>query len=204
MMLLAITYDNLKLLDRLLEFEETNGRANSRGRGSGWKRMEPSPYGSSHDDDNDSEEFPRFMTPLLLATQCGLYETVEYLLNRGHTLDRPHPPRCTCDERCAAAAKRGEVVTDGCERLNAYWAISNPAFICTTSTISDPVLWCFQLRDELLRCGSEEQVYKGTYTSMAEQVHIERQRLFRKRIKNPKILCPTGNFSRQIFWLTIL
>jgi len=173
-MLLAITYDNLKLLDRLLEFEETNGKAKIHGRGSGWKIMESNTYRASDDnDDNDSEEFPRFMTPLLLATQCGLYEIVEYLLNRGHTLERPHPPRCTCDERCAALAKRGEVVTDGCERLNAYWAISNPTFICTTSTSADPVLRCFQLRDELMRCGSEEQVYKATYTSMAEQVSLK-------------------------------
>ncbi|XP_025208592.1 short transient receptor potential channel 6-like [Melanaphis sacchari] len=171
--LLAITYDNLKLLDRLLEFEETNGRGKkSRGKVSGgWKRIASGTGGNdAADDDDDSEEFPRFMTPLLLATQCGLYETVEYLLNRGHTLDRPHTPRCTCDERCAAAAVRGEVVTDGCERLNAYWAISNPTFICTTSTRSDPVLRCFQLHDELLQCGSEEQVYKAAYTSMAEQV----------------------------------
>lgn len=170
-MLLAITYDNLKLLDRLLEFDETNGKAKIHDRGSGWKKMESNTYRAS--DDNDSEEFPRFMTPLLLATQCGLYEIVEYLLNRGHTLERPHPPRCTCDERCAALAKRGEVITDGCERLNAYWAISNPTFICTTSTSADPVLRCFQLRDELMRCGSEEQVYKATYTSMAEQVRMK-------------------------------
>ncbi|XP_027845302.2 short transient receptor potential channel 6-like [Aphis gossypii] len=169
--LLAITYDNLRLLDRLLEFEETNGRGKNWGKGSGWKRTASDTDGNdATDDENDSEEFPRFMTPLLLATQCGLYETVEYLLNRGHTLDRPHPPRCTCDERCAAAAMRGEVVTDGCERLNAYWAISNPTFICTTNTSADPVLRCFQLHDELLQCGSEEQVYKAAYTSMAEQV----------------------------------
>ncbi|XP_060847002.1 short transient receptor potential channel 4-like [Rhopalosiphum padi] len=175
-MLLAITYDNLKLLDRLLEFEEANGRGKSRGNAGGRKRTASDTDGSDaadgddDDDSNDSEEFPRFMTPLLLATQCGLYETVEYLLNRGHTLEKPHPPRCTCDKRCAAAAIRGEVVTDGCERLNAYWAISNPTFICTTSTSADPVLRCFQLHDELLQCGSEEQVYKAAYTSMAEQL----------------------------------
>lgn len=163
--LLAITYDNLKLLDRLLEFEEAKGNAKSRGRGSGWNRTPEVP-----EDDNDSEEFPRFMTPLLLATQCGLYETVEYLVNRGHKLDRPHPPRCTCDEGCAAAAKRGEVVTDSCERLNSYWAISNPTFMCTTSSSSDPVLECFRLHDELLLCGAAEQVYKTMYMSMAQQV----------------------------------
>ncbi|KAF0765472.1 short transient receptor potential channel 4-like [Aphis craccivora] len=172
MILLAITYDNLKMLDRLLEFDETNNRSGNRGKGCGWNRVRSDDDANvdEPEDDADSEEFPRFMTPLMLATQCGLYETVEYLVNRGHTLDRPHPPRCTCSERCMVSASSADAVSDSCKRLNGYWAISNPTFICTTSSSSDPVLECFQLHEELLLCGSAEQVHNTTYTYMAAQV----------------------------------
>ncbi|XP_060848493.1 short transient receptor potential channel 4-like isoform X2 [Rhopalosiphum padi] len=148
------------MLDRLLEFDETNNGTGNRGKGIGWNRVrsDDDVNGADPEDDADSEEFPRFMTPLMLAAQCGLYETVEYLVNRGHKLDRPHPPRCTCSDQCMVSASRADAVADSCKRLNGYWAISNPTFICTTSSCSDPVLECFRLHEELLRCGSAEQV----------------------------------------------
>jgi len=158
------------MLDRLLAFDETHNKSGNRGRGNGWNRGYDDVKVHYREKDVDSEEFPRFMTPLMLATQCGLYETVEYLVNRGHKLDRPHPPRCTCGDSCLAAAARGDVVADSCERLNGYWAISNPTFICTTSSSADPVLECFRLHEELLQCGAAEQVHKTTYTDMASQV----------------------------------
>ncbi|XP_026819893.1 short transient receptor potential channel 4-like [Rhopalosiphum maidis] len=160
------------MLDRLLEFDETNNGTGNRGKGIGWNRVRSDDGVNAADpeDDDDSEEFPRFMTPLMLAAQCGLYETVEYLVNRGHKLDRPHPPRCTCSDRCMVSASRADAVADSCKRLNGYWAISNPTFICTTSSSSDPVLECFRLHEELLRCGSAEQVHNATYTYMAAQV----------------------------------
>lgn len=155
-MLLAITQDNVILLDRLLEYKENDGSGGGVGGG-----------GTTHD---DSDAFPAFMTPLMLAAQCGRYETVEYLLGRGHKLNRPHPPRCACEERCAAAAAlTRDVVADGCERLNAYRAISNPTYVCCTA-VTDPILVCFQLHDELLECGAVDQVYMSVYTSMAQQV----------------------------------
>jgi len=171
-MLLAITYDNLKMLERMLEFDEANNKSGNRGRGNGWNRIRSNDDVKGHyaDKDIESEEFPRFMTPLMLATQCSLYETVEYLVNRGHKLDRPHPPRCTCGDRCVATAARGDVVADSSERLNGYWSISDPTFMCTTSSSSDPVLECFRLYEELLQCGTTEQVHKTTYTQMASQV----------------------------------
>jgi len=171
-MLLAITYDNLKMLERMLEFDEANNKSGHRGRGNGWSQTQSNDdvKGYYPEKDIDSEEFPRFMTPLMLATQCSLYEMVEYLVHRGHKLDRPHPPRCTCGDRCVAAAARGDVVADSSERLNGYWSISDPTFMCTTSTSSDPVLECFRLYEELLQCGSTEKVHNTTYTQMASQV----------------------------------
>lgn len=153
--LFAIAHDNLQLLDRLLEFKEKNGDGDGDGDASAAAAAD------------SSEEFPSFMTPLMLAAQCGRYETVEYLLSHGHALDRPHPPRCQCAERCADA--HADIVADGCERLNAYRAISDPSYLCCSSA-ADPILACFLLHDELLDCGAVDQVYKTVYTAMAQQV----------------------------------
>lgn len=157
-MLFAIAQDNLKLLDRLLKYTETHG-----------DKMAINVIGT---EDDDSDEFPPSMTALMLAAQCGRYELVEYLLSHGHKIERPHPPRCTCEEKCSAAARQlvdRDVVADGCQQLNAYRAISDPTYVCCTSA-DDPILVCFKLYDELLKCGYDEQVYKTVYASMAQQV----------------------------------
>lgn len=46
-----------------------------------------------------SIEFPRHLTPLVLAAQCGHINVIGLLLSRGHTLiETPHEPRCSCKE----------------------------------------------------------------------------------------------------------
>lgn len=168
-MLFAIAHDNLNLLKRLLSYVEMHGDNGSKGalnvRATDNKETEEV-------DIDDSDEFPPSMTALTLAAQCGRYEFVEYLLSHGHKIDRPHPPKCTCDEECSAAAQmRGDrdVVADGCRRLNAYRAISDPTYVCCTAA-EDPILVCFRLHKELLECKSVEQVYKNTYGGMAQKV----------------------------------
>jgi hypothetical protein len=68
--LFAITNDTLRLLVKLLDYEEN--------------RTDGSDVASDRVVD-ESEEFPPSMKPLLLAALCGRYETVDFLLNRGHT-----------------------------------------------------------------------------------------------------------------------
>ncbi|XP_050426946.1 short transient receptor potential channel 4-like [Adelges cooleyi] len=153
--LFAIAHDNLAMLKHLFDYEETLF---------GTKEQQK----AEQSDPDDSEEYPSFMTPLLLAAQCGRYEIIEYLLASGHRLERPHPPRCMCTVRCLPMLESADVVANGCERLNLFRAISNPAYLCCTS--HDPILACFQLHDELLECGAVEQVYKTVYTEMAYKV----------------------------------
>lgn len=46
-----------------------------------------------------SIEFPRHLTPLVLAAQCGHINIIGLLLSRGHTpITTPHEPRCSCNE----------------------------------------------------------------------------------------------------------
>ncbi|VVC45159.1 Ion transport domain,Transient receptor potential channel, canonical,Ankyrin repeat-containing [Cinara cedri] len=158
--LYAIAHDNLNLLNRLLGYVDVHG-------GKGALNAD-----AANDNEDDSDEFRPFMTALMLAAQCGQYEIVEYLLSHGHRIDRPHPTRCACEDRCSDAARlrRGlDAVADGCKRLNTYQAISNPTYVCCTSA-DDPILVCFELHDELLECGAAEQVYASVYAGMAQQV----------------------------------
>lgn len=43
-----------------------------------------------------SSDFPDYVTPLILAAQCGHYEIIEKLIDRGHTISKPHSPQCRC------------------------------------------------------------------------------------------------------------
>jgi len=45
-----------------------------------------------------STEFPSYLTPLMLAAQCGHFKLISLLLKRGHTIQIPHKPRCLCKE----------------------------------------------------------------------------------------------------------
>lgn len=149
--LTAIVYDNLDALDRLMRHD-------------GWN--------ADRDPATDADEFPPHVTPLMLAAQCGQRATIEYLLARGHRVDRPHPPRCGCPERCADGP--ADPVADGRERLDAYRAICNPTYVCYTEA-ADPILACFRLHRELLECGDVDQFYKSEYDALAQQVRMTRR-----------------------------
>jgi len=46
----------------------------------------------------DSTEFPQYLTPIMLAAQCGHFKIISLLLKRGHKIQAPHKPRCLCKE----------------------------------------------------------------------------------------------------------
>jgi len=46
----------------------------------------------------NSTGFPPYLTPLMLAAQCGNLKIICLLLNRGHTIQMPHKPGCSCKE----------------------------------------------------------------------------------------------------------
>lgn len=45
-----------------------------------------------------STEFPQYLTPIMLAAQCGHHQIISLLLERGHKIPTPHKARCVCKE----------------------------------------------------------------------------------------------------------
>lgn len=153
-MLFAIAHDNFEMVKRLIEYQAEAAAAN----------LIEIDVGNSE----ESDEFLPTVTPLMLASQCGRYEMVRYLLDLGHTMQRPHPPWCRRLEQCDHS-ETVDVVAEGCARMNAYKAVSNPTYVCCTSP-EDPVLECFRLYRELVKCGDYDRVYQVAYATMARQV----------------------------------
>lgn len=48
----------------------------------------------------NSNDFPKCITPLMLAAQLGRLEIVALLLERGHCIPYPHLPTCQCVQVC--------------------------------------------------------------------------------------------------------
>lgn len=46
----------------------------------------------------DSVCFMMGTTPLILAAKSGHYEMIGMLLERGHTIEKPHHPQCSCTD----------------------------------------------------------------------------------------------------------
>lgn len=44
----------------------------------------------------NSTEFPQYLTPIMLAAQCGHYRIISLLLARGHAIQTPHRAGCLC------------------------------------------------------------------------------------------------------------
>ncbi|XP_076375592.1 LOW QUALITY PROTEIN: short transient receptor potential channel 4 [Megalopta genalis] len=56
--------------------------------------------GLEHVGVTQSADFPDNATPLLVAARCGHFEMIEYLLKRHHSISKPHPSNCKCED-CA-------------------------------------------------------------------------------------------------------
>ncbi|XP_050426690.1 transient-receptor-potential-like protein [Adelges cooleyi] len=100
-----------------------------------------------------STAFPQYLTPLMLAAQCGLFRIISLLLKRGHTIAIPHKHTCVCKEVCKSLAQLNNGLGAAeTKLLSVFRANSNPAYISLTS--DDPILTSFHLsrmlRDHVL------------------------------------------------------
>ncbi|XP_054713562.1 short transient receptor potential channel 3-like [Uloborus diversus] len=104
----------------------------------------------------DSPNYSPDITPLILAAQCGDYKIVRLLLERNHVIEKPHLPSCLCPTCKIMIEQMGSALSR--MRLNAYKAISNPAYICQIS--DDPIYYGFGLDRELKQCGLLDKEFR--------------------------------------------
>lgn len=114
-----------------------------------------------------SSDFPDHVTPLILAAQCGHYEIIEMLINRGHVIAKPHHPSCRCGE-CRSRLENEDLLHAETLRLNLYRAVSNPAYICHAT--NDPILMAFMLAKEMEDCADYIPEFRAAYQELATAI----------------------------------
>ncbi|XP_030757122.1 short transient receptor potential channel 5-like isoform X2 [Sitophilus oryzae] len=114
-----------------------------------------------------SSDFPDYVTPLILASQCGHYEIIELLIQRGHTISKPHPASCRCSD-CRIHLERDDLLHAESLRLNLYRAVTNPAYICHST--HDPILIAFQLSEELKECSMLVPEFRVAYAELSSEI----------------------------------
>ncbi|XP_066257791.1 short transient receptor potential channel 4-like [Euwallacea similis] len=114
-----------------------------------------------------STDFPDYVTPLILAAQCGHYEIIQLLIQRGHTIDKPHPPSCRCAD-CRVNLERDDLLYVESLKLNLYRAVSNPAYICHSTY--DPILAAFQFAKELKECSDIVPEFRIAYAELSKEI----------------------------------
>lgn len=114
-----------------------------------------------------SSDFPDYVTPLILAAQCGHYEIIKLLVERGHTISKPHPPNCQCSD-CRIRLEHDDLLHAESLKLNLYRAVSNPAYLCYST--HDPILAAFQLSKELRECAFYIPEFRVAYTELSAEI----------------------------------
>ncbi|CAG9858727.1 unnamed protein product [Phyllotreta striolata] len=116
-----------------------------------------------------SSDFPDYVTPLILAAQCGHYEIIKMLIERGHTISKPHAPACRCSE-CKMHLENDDTLHSESLKLNLYRAVANPAYLCYSTY--DPILAAFQLSKELTDSSFLIPEFRVAYKELAAEVSM--------------------------------
>ncbi|KAK6631061.1 hypothetical protein RUM44_003234 [Polyplax serrata] len=114
-----------------------------------------------------SVDFADDLTPLILAAQLGNYETIDFLLKRGHSIPPVHPPFCKC-ESCKADLKKYDRLKYSTMKLNLYKAICNPMYIFHTR--DDPFQRAFELTKELEDAATVFPQFKVSFQELWENL----------------------------------
>ncbi|KAJ8734114.1 hypothetical protein PYW07_014665 [Mythimna separata] len=145
----AVRYNNIKILVMLLETQT---------------KISPGLEfaGATH-----SADFPAHVNPLILAAQMGHYEIVSLLIERGHTITRPHFANCIC-VCCRNCFMNNDQLHENSFRLSVYRAIASPAYMVHVS--SDPIHSAFCLAAELADNAAAYRHLAAAYLQVADDV----------------------------------
>uniref|UniRef100_A0A8C4VK49 Transient receptor ion channel domain-containing protein n=1 Tax=Gopherus evgoodei TaxID=1825980 RepID=A0A8C4VK49_9SAUR len=104
----------------------------------------------------DNARFAPGVTPLTLACEKDLYEIVDMLVQKGHTIPRPHKISCTCLE--CSNGRKYDLLKFSLFRINTYKGIASRAYLSIAS--EDAILTAFKLSRELQRLSCKEPEFK--------------------------------------------
>uniref|UniRef100_A0A452GYY3 Transient receptor ion channel domain-containing protein n=1 Tax=Gopherus agassizii TaxID=38772 RepID=A0A452GYY3_9SAUR len=112
----------------------------------------------------DNARFAPGVTPLTLACEKDLYEIVDMLVQKGHTIPRPHKISCTCLE--CSNGRKYDLLKFSLFRINTYKGIASRAYLSIAS--EDAILTAFKLSRELQRLSCKEPEFKVRLGSLQE------------------------------------
>jgi len=84
------------------------------------------------------------------------HEIIQLFLSRGHVVDHPHLIYCKCPD--CEHRQSTDSLKRSLSRLNAYKALSSPAFMALSSV--DPITVTFELRQEMMKVVEVEKEFK--------------------------------------------
>lgn len=96
------------------------------------------------------------ITALILAAHKNNHEMIQFFLSRSNTIERPHAIYCRCHD--CQIKQTCDSLKRSLSRLNAYKALSSPAFMALSST--DPITTTFELRQEMMQVAEVEKEFK--------------------------------------------
>ncbi|KAM6448561.1 short transient receptor potential channel 2-like [Liasis olivaceus] len=116
------------------------------------------------DNSIDNSRFAPGVTPLTLACEKDLYEIVDMLMKKGHTISRPHKVSCACLE--CSNGRKFDLLKFSLSRINTYKGIASRAYLSIAS--EDPMLTAFKLSRELKWLSKKEPEFKPDYLALEQ------------------------------------
>ncbi|CAH8493368.1 unnamed protein product [Dicrocoelium dendriticum] len=113
----------------------------------------------------EKSQFSPDITPLILSAHYNNHEMVQMFLSRNHTIDKPHPISCQCND--CQVRQDYDSLKRSRSRLNAYRALASPSYMALSSP--DPIMTTFELRQEMMKLAEIEKEFKKEYLMLVEQ-----------------------------------
>ena len=105
---------------------------------------------------DEKSQFSPDITPLILAAHYNNHEIIQMFLSRNHTIEKPHPISCTCND--CVTKQNYDSLKRSRSRLNAYRALASPAYMALSNP--DPIMSTFELRQEMKKLAQVEKEFK--------------------------------------------
>ncbi|XP_059575928.1 short transient receptor potential channel 2-like, partial [Alligator mississippiensis] len=144
----------------------------------------------------DASHFAPSVTPLTLACEKDLYEIVDMLTQKGHTISHPHHVSCPCLE--CTNARQYDLLKFSLSRINTYKGLASRAYLSVAS--EDAMLAAFKLSHELKRLSRKEPEFKPEYLrleQLSQEFAFELLGMCRNQSEVAAVLNDLGDSSEE-------